>query len=92
VQQPVEKGADEESEDAKGRTPLSWAAARGREAVVQLLLGNDANVESGDGEPLSRAAGEGTRRWCSCCSRTAPTWSRGMHTTRRRCTGGRERI
>ncbi|KAJ4177996.1 hypothetical protein NW767_014966 [Fusarium falciforme] len=33
-----EKGADVEAKDESGRTPLSWATARGDEAVVKLLL------------------------------------------------------
>jgi ankyrin repeat protein len=45
VQLPVEKGADKESEGAKGRTLPSWAAARGHEAVVRLLLENGTDVE-----------------------------------------------
>jgi ankyrin repeat protein len=35
----LEKGADVESKDRyDGRTPLSWAANNGHEAVVKLLL------------------------------------------------------
>jgi ankyrin repeat protein len=32
----LEKGADVESTDGYGRTPLSWAAAKGDEAVMKL--------------------------------------------------------
>ncbi|KAN0079235.1 hypothetical protein V8E54_004449 [Elaphomyces granulatus] len=37
--------ADFESEDDYNRTPLSWAAANGYEAVVKLLLENGADLE-----------------------------------------------
>ena len=32
------EGVDADSKDSNGRTPLSWAAENGREAVVKLLL------------------------------------------------------
>ncbi|GLI73288.1 hypothetical protein PoHVEF18_001503 [Penicillium ochrochloron] len=56
--------ADVEAEDSKyGRTPLSWAAERGRAAVVKLLLEKGADVEAKDSEydrtPLSWAAERG---------------------------------
>jgi hypothetical protein len=41
VQLLVEKGAELEPKDNKGRTPLCWAAAKGYEAVVRLLLAKD---------------------------------------------------
>lgn len=50
---PVDKG---------GRTPLSWAAERGHEAIITLLLAKGASVETKDNEgrsPLSWAAAEG---------------------------------
>ena len=34
----LEKGAELETKDDNGRTPLSWAAENGHEAVVKLLL------------------------------------------------------
>jgi len=34
----LEKGADAESKDSNGRTPMGWAGEPGREAVVKLLL------------------------------------------------------
>jgi ankyrin repeat protein len=37
-----------ELQDSYGRTPLSWAAQNGYEAVVQLLLENGADLESKD--------------------------------------------
>jgi ankyrin repeat protein len=36
----VNKGVEADSKDSRGRTPLSWAAEKGHEAVVWLLLGN----------------------------------------------------
>jgi ankyrin repeat protein len=44
----LEKGADHESKDGYGQTPLSWAAATGREAVVKLLLEKGADLEPKD--------------------------------------------
>jgi ankyrin repeat protein len=44
------EGADVKSKDSHGRTPLSWAAECGHEAVVELLLEKGADVESKDGE------------------------------------------
>ena len=45
----LEKGADLESKDRYGRTPLWWAAATGHEAVVKLLLEKGADHESKEG-------------------------------------------
>jgi ankyrin repeat protein len=42
----LEKGADMESEDGSGQTPLWWAAKYGHEAVVRLLLEKGADVDS----------------------------------------------
>ena len=48
--------------DEWGRTPLSWAAEQGHEAIVKLLVEMGAELESRDDSgrrPLSWAAGEG---------------------------------
>ena len=42
----LDKNADIESKDRSGRTPLSWAAENGHEAVVKLLLDKNADIES----------------------------------------------
>ena len=58
----LEKGADVESKDSYGQTPLWWAAGNGHEVVVKLLLEKGANVESKDSysqTPLSWAARKG---------------------------------
>ena len=54
---------DLDSKDDYGRTPLSWAAGQGHEAVVKLLLGVegvDPDSKDTDGQtPLAWAAGQG---------------------------------
>jgi ankyrin repeat protein len=58
----LEKGAELESKDEYGRTPLSWAARNKHEAMVKLLLEKGAELESKDDcgrTPLSWAAGNG---------------------------------
>jgi ankyrin repeat protein len=56
-------GVDPNSKDKYGRTPLSWTAERGHEAVVKLLLEKGAELESKssifDRTPLSWAAERG---------------------------------
>jgi len=59
----LEKGAELDSKDRRGRTPLSWAAENGHEAVVKLLLEKGAELDSNDNiygrTPLSWAAMNG---------------------------------
>ena len=59
----LDKNANVESKDMEHRTPLSWAAENGHEAVVKLLLDKNADVESKDDRygqtPLSWAAENG---------------------------------
>ncbi|RDW66050.1 hypothetical protein BP6252_09685 [Coleophoma cylindrospora] len=44
----LEKGAEVDSKDNSGQTPMSWAAIKGYEAVVKLLLEKGAEVDSKD--------------------------------------------
>ena len=57
------KAADIDSKDSHGRTPLSWAARNGHEAVVKLLLEKATDVGSNgsayDQTPLWWAAENG---------------------------------
>ena len=59
----LENGHDLNSKDSNGRTPLSWAAGNGREAVVKLLLEKGTELENKNKEygqtPLSWAAENG---------------------------------
>jgi ankyrin repeat protein len=59
----LEKAVDVDPKDNSGRTPLSWAAENGHEAVVKLLLlekAVDVDSKSNSGQtPLSRAAVNG---------------------------------
>ena len=43
-------GADIEAKDDAGRTPLHWAAIRGRDDVAALLISHKAVVSATDGE------------------------------------------
>jgi ankyrin repeat protein len=44
----LERRHDVNAKDKNGRTPLSWAAQNGHEAVVKLLLDNSSDVDSKD--------------------------------------------
>jgi len=44
----LDKNADLESADQRGRTPLIWAAIQGHETVVKLLLDKGADIEAKD--------------------------------------------
>jgi Ankyrin repeats (3 copies) len=59
----LKNGYDPDPKDSHGRTPLSWAAKDGHEAVVRLLLakdGVDPDSKDGDGQTtLSWAAANG---------------------------------
>ncbi|OBT67655.1 hypothetical protein VE03_03419 [Pseudogymnoascus sp. 23342-1-I1] len=61
----LEKGADVDSKDSYGRTPLSWATEKGNEAAVKLLLEKGATVDSTDISIVERCyhglQGTGTR-------------------------------
>ncbi len=76
----LEKGADFESKDKNGKTPLSWAAQYGHAAIIKLLIEKGANFETRD-----RAAG----RRCRGLQRTGARWSSNCCLKRRRCHIGR---
>jgi len=62
VQLLLEKGADIESKNKDGWTPLLRAVEKGHKAIVQLLLEKGADIESKDwngSTPLVWAAGQG---------------------------------
>jgi ankyrin repeat protein len=44
----LEKGAELETKDKDGRTPLSWAVRNGYGAVVKLLLEKGTKLETKD--------------------------------------------
>ena len=44
----LEKGVKADSKDSYSRTPLSWAARNGHEAVVKLLLEKGADIDAED--------------------------------------------
>lgn len=55
----LEKGAELETKDNSGQTPLPWAAQSGHEDAVRLLLERGAELERKDHysrTPLSRPA------------------------------------
>jgi ankyrin repeat protein len=53
----LERWHDVNAKDKNGRTPLSWAAENGHEAVLKLLLEKNAHIEYQDNKhdwtPLS---------------------------------------
>jgi ankyrin repeat protein len=59
----IKRGQSLDTKDSYSRTPLSWAAESGHEAVVKLLLDNGAELETKDSlygqTPLSWAAESG---------------------------------
>ncbi|KFZ20700.1 hypothetical protein V502_03054, partial [Pseudogymnoascus sp. VKM F-4520 (FW-2644)] len=63
VNSSLRTGQSAHLKDSSGRTPLSWAARNGNEAVAKLLLENGAEVDTKDATsgrtPLSFAAEEG---------------------------------
>ncbi|MGB8846112.1 MAG: ankyrin repeat domain-containing protein, partial [Terracidiphilus sp.] len=42
----LEKGANIEARDNKGKTSLMWAAIRGRTAIVNVLLAKGASIDA----------------------------------------------
>ena len=64
-----EKGAELETKDGIGRTPLSHAAGEGREAVVKLLLEKDAELETKNGSTPHFHL-----RWQACISDKPHQW------------------
>jgi hypothetical protein len=60
----IRRGQSLDLKDSYGRTPLSWAASRGHEAVVKLLLEKGAELETKDKygrTPLLWAVGNGRK-------------------------------
>ena len=57
IKQHLANGADVNTKDGGGLTPLHWAALRGHKEVVELLINNDAdmNAKSYDYTPLNWA-------------------------------------
>ncbi|KAL2820650.1 hypothetical protein BJX63DRAFT_418288 [Aspergillus granulosus] len=65
----LDRGANLDSTDSSGRTPLSYAAQNGHEAIVRLLVDRGANLDSTDNSgqtPLLHAA---------------ESWHEAIHTT-----------
>jgi len=66
VKELLKKGADPNTQDEAGNTPLHWAAYKGHFDIVRLLLehGADPNIQNKDGwppgsTPLHKAASGG---------------------------------
>lgn len=74
--------ADVDLQDSYGQTSLQWAASRGHQAVVELLVDAHADVEAEEDElgqtPLSWAAkgGHEMRVWSGYCLRLRQTLRR----------------
>ncbi len=68
----IEKGADLDSKDDRGQSPLSKASEYGREAVVKLLLGRGMHLDSKDSfgkTPVSKASENGHEAIVRLCSK-----------------------
>ena len=46
----IDKGADVNTKDDTGRTPLHWVAFARKNEIVELLIANDADVNAKDNE------------------------------------------
>ena len=72
----VEKGAEVDSKDNSGQTPMSWAAEYGHVEVVRLLLEKGADIESTAEDGWIWRRSEGTRPWPSSWRRQERTKGR----------------
>jgi hypothetical protein len=85
----VQKGSTWSSKTPKhGQTPPSWAAEKGREEVVELLLEKGADMESEDASgqtPLWWAAKYGHEAVVRLLLEKGATWTPNLDLARRRC-------